>query len=358
MARQDAAAGRPVEAALVQLERTTARARALVQQILAFSRRQPPLLRALALRPLLDEVLTMLRATVPPRIQLVLEPGADGLFAQADASQLHQVLVNLVINAVQAFGGASGQVTLALEGETIEGRDWVVIEVSDNGPGMNDETLRRAFEPFFTTKPPGEGTGLGLSVAHGVVSAHGGRIELASRPGLGTQVRVLLPRLAAVVPEAGAMPPMYSDDGTECQGRVLLVDDDEVVRLVCAELLRRAGHTVTALAQADEALGAVRADPGAFDLVVTDYNMPQVSGVQLAESLRVLAPSVPVVLISGYLDEAGRERAQRAGVCAFIDKQHLAEQLLPEVRLALSSRRPGLDGEVGKDGVSVTQSAR
>lgn len=339
MARQDAAAGRPVDAALAQLESTSARARALVQQILAFSRRQAPQLRALALQPLLGEVLTMLRATVPARIELVLAPGGEGLYAQADASQLHQVLVNLVINAVQSIGAGSGCVRLSPSACVVDGREWVVVEVVDNGPGMSEETRRRAFEPFFTTKAPGEGTGLGLSVAHGVISAHGGRIELTSLAGAdtGTRVRVLLPRLHRDAADAPLPPASTAVDTTAAHcGHVLLVDDDEVVRLVCAELMRRDGQQVTAVAQAAEALALVGADLSGFDLVVTDYNMPSVSGVQLAEALHALAPALPVVLVSGYLDEAGRSRAIQAGVFAFVDKQHLAEQLLPSVQRALA----------------------
>ena len=341
MARQDAAAGRPVDAALAQLESTSARARALVQQILAFSRRQAPQLRTVALQPLLNEVLTMLRATVPARIELVLAPGGEGLYAQADVSQLHQVLVNLVINAVQSIGAGSGCVRLSPGDCMADGREWVVVEVVDDGPGMSDETRRRAFEPFFTTKAPGEGTGLGLSVAHGVISAHGGRIELTSLAGTGTgtRVRVLLPRLPGDAADAPrAAPPSSTDTTALHRGRVLLVDDDEVVRLVCTELLRRDGQTVTAVAQAADALTAVREDPARFDLVVTDYNMPLVSGVQLAEALHAMAPTLPVVLVSGYLDETGRARALRAGVFAFVDKQHLADLLLPSVQRALAQR--------------------
>ena len=337
MARQDAAAGRPVDAALAQLESTSARARALVQQILAFSRRQAPQLCALALQPLLREVLTMLRATVPARIELVLAPGSEDLYTQADASQMHQVLVNLVINAVQSIGAGSGCVRLVPGDCVADGREWVVVDVIDDGPGMSDETRRRAFEPFFTTKAPGEGTGLGLSVAHGVVSAHGGHIELTSLAGRGTRVRVLLPRLPREAADAGLpSTPTAIETPVAQRGQVLLVDDDEVVRLVCAELMRRDGQTVTVVAQAADALSAVRADAGRFDLVVTDYNMPAVSGVQLAEALHGLAPALPVVLVSGYLDEAGRARALRAGVVAFVDKQHLAEQLLPSVQRALA----------------------
>ena len=341
MARQDAAAGRPVDDALAQLESTSARARTLVQQILAFSRRQAPQLRALALRPLLSEVLTMLRATVPARIDLVLAPGGEGLYTQADASQLHQVLVNLVINAVQSIGAGTGCVRLSPGECVVDGQEWVVVEVVDDGPGMSDETRRRAFEPFFTTKAPGEGTGLGLSVAHGVISAHGGRIELTSLAGTGTRVRVLLPRLHRQAADATAAPLHAVAEPTALhRGHVLLVDDDEVVRLVSTELLRRDGQMVTAVAQAADALAAVGADARRFDLVVTDYNMPLVSGVQLAEALHAVAPTLPVVLISGYLDEAGRARALQAGVFAFVDKQHLADQLLAIVQRALAQVAP------------------
>jgi PAS domain S-box-containing protein len=345
LARDDLAQGLPLQARLDQIEGAAMRARQLVQQILAFSRRQQPELSPRALQPLLREVHGLLRATLPAAVALKLDVPAEPLVADLDAAQIHQVLMNLGINAWQALRGSTGEIEIGAAAEPWDHADGRVtpglrLWVRDSGCGMDEATRCRAFDPFFTTKPPGEGTGLGLSVVHGIVAGHGGRIEVQSQPGLGTVFTIRLRRHVGALP---ALPVLVASTPAHGQGEhVMLVDDDDVVRLVSAETLSRAGYRVSAHARVADALQALRADPGAVDLIVTDYNMPGASGLELAAAARQIAPHLPVLLASGYLADAVREAARRSGVCGFVPKERIREELLPRVAEALA-RRGALD---------------
>jgi PAS domain S-box-containing protein len=341
LAREDLAQGLPLQGRLDQIEGAALRARQLVQQILAFSRRQQPELRPRVLQPLLQEVQALLRATLPAAVDLRLVLPQEPLVADIDAAQIHQVLMNLGINAWQALGGGPGTVEIGAAAQPFPGTEAVPepglrVWVRDTGCGMDEATQRRAFDPFFTTKPPGEGTGLGLSVVHGIVNGHGGRIAVQSVPGAGSRFSVWLRRrLDLPEPAPAVVAPVQAAGHGE---RVLLVDDDEVVRLVSAETLTRAGYRVSACSRVAEALQALRAEPEGFDLIVTDYNMPGSSGLELAAAARVVAPRVPVLLSSGYLGDAVREAARRSGVVGFVPKERIREDLLPRVAEALAAR--------------------
>jgi PAS domain S-box-containing protein len=341
LTRQDLAQGLPLQGRLDQIEGAAMRARQLVQQILAFSRRQQPELRPRALPPLLQEVHALLRATLPAAVNLRLVLPPEPLVADVDAAQIHQVLMNLGINAWQALRGGPGEVEIGAAADPLvhgDGRSepGVRLWVRDSGCGMDEATQRRAFDPFFTTKPPGEGTGLGLSVVHGIVTGHGGRIALRSAPGAGSTFTVWLRRHDGPQAPAPALPTVLPATG---QGEhVLLVDDDDVVRLIGAETLARAGYRVSAHPRVADALLALQADPAGFDLIVTDYNMPGASGLELAAGARTIAPQVPVLLTSGYLSDTVREAARRSGVVGFVPKERMREELLPRVAEALALR--------------------
>jgi PAS domain S-box-containing protein len=339
MAREDAAAAPPpatLQTHLAQMERTGQRARELVQRILAYSRRAPPSTATLPVQPLVHEAMALLRATLPPRVALVEALSAEPLLVQIDAGQWQPVLVNLGINAWQALGDAPGTIEFgAAPGRLSDQRDAVQLWVRDSGCGMDAETRRRAFEPFFTTKAPGEGTGLGLALVHGVITAHGGEVEIDSAPGAGTTVRLLLPRAQAAsadAPAADAPAPLcWLPRGH----RVLLVDDDEVVRLVATALLERAGSEVVALESASSALARLQAEPTGWHALVTDLHMPGLDGLALARQARELAPDLALVLVSGNLSDAARARALTLGVQGLVHKERMAEELLPVLSAAL-----------------------
>ncbi|MDE2276093.1 MAG: response regulator, partial [Burkholderiales bacterium] len=263
------------------------------------------------------------------------------LYARVDGAQVQQLVLNLCTNAWQALPGQQGQVRIGLD--RIEGATpWVRLRVEDDGVGMSEATRARIFEPFFTTKPVGQGTGLGLAVVHGIVTASGGRIEVHSRLGEGTRFDILLP----LVPAAAATAPTAVAGREEAMSalacgsgeQVLYVDDDEVVALTVSALLQRAGYGVTCVHSAQQALDLVRAQPRRFELVATDYNMPGLSGVALAEALAQIAPELPVVISSGYVTEALKAQAEAAGVRAVLLKEYAFERLGGIVQAILGHR--------------------
>ncbi|WP_284615537.1 CHASE domain-containing protein [Aquabacterium humicola] len=350
LARDALPADAPAAAHLSQILLAGDHARSLVQQIVAFSRRQPLARVAQPLAPLVEAAARLLRATLPAGVELRTALSEQPVWAQVDANQLQQVLMNLGTNAWHALAGGAGRIELGLTSTPLDddavqsigglrpGRHahlWVL----DNGIGMDEATVARIFEPFFTTKPVGQGTGLGLSVVHGIVAAHQGAIVVASRPGEGTRFDLYFPLAegdrAPATPHAPA-------DGAAQRGRgerLLYVDDDAVMVMTVEALLERAGYRVRAFVDARAALEALRAEPEAFDLVITDYNMPELSGLDVVRALRFIRPTLPVIISSGYLSEDIRAAAKDAGVRHLLQKEYSTERLVPLVQQVLEETR-------------------
>ena len=280
----------------------------------------------------------LIRATLPTRLSLEVRCD-DVPLVLADMNQIEQVLINLATNAMQAMHNGPGRISIRLDTvtldaaitgnqlalETLHARHperTVRITVSDNGPGMDAATKERIFEPFFTTKPVGEGTGLGLAVVHGIVQGHEGAITVDSEPGTGTTFTVYLPvaevdaSTQPAHPGTEASPALVLDGGP----RILYLDDDESLVFLVERLLKRRGYRVTAHTQQEAALQALRADPAAFDLVLTDYNMPGMSGLDVAREVQAIRPELPVAVTSGFIDEELRGQAGGAGVRELIFK--------------------------------------
>jgi PAS domain S-box-containing protein len=287
----DARAQRMISGALQSAER----ARILVQRLLAFARRQPLQVRPVDLGALVQGMRGLLESSLGPRIRLALAE-APGPVAQGDTHQLELALLNLALNARDAM--PSGGVLTVTAGS----RDGVaVLGVSDTGHGMDAETLARAVEPFFSTKGLGEGTGLGLSMVHGLAAQLGGELRIESAPGEGTRAFLHLP-LAREGPAdvAGANEPAASRHA----GLVLLVDDEELVRASTADLLDDLGYQVIQAASADAALDRLREGAGP-DILVTDHLMPGMTGAELAEAARALRPDLPILIVTGYAESGG-----------------------------------------------------
>ena len=330
--------GHAAQAPLAQIRIAGRRARELVHQILAFSRRQPQELVAQPLRPIVDETLALLRSTLPTAVQLDAVLEAEPLWVQADATQVQQVLVNLCTNAWHALHGGRGRIEVGLcaaPGQQV--RLWV----ADNGVGMEPTTRERIFEPFFTTKAVDEGTGLGLSVVHGIVTAHGGAISVDSTPGQGSCFTILLPRTPAGSPLPEPIADMPASARAGGGYRVLYIDDDETMALLGGGLLQRAGHTVEVFQDAALALAALRERPAAFDIVVTDYNMPRFSGVEVAREVARIRPALPVVITSGYVSQALCDEAAAVGVRHVLHKENTLEELCETVRRVLDVELDG-----------------
>jgi signal transduction histidine kinase/ActR/RegA family two-component response regulator len=327
---------------LEEIQKAAKRARDLVQQILSFSRRSPTEKKPIALMSVVEESARLLRATLPGRLKLRVNCAAGGMMVLADHTQILQVLINLATNAMQAMREGPGCINMVLDILTLDAvpvstqpqlralhashpEHVARLVVSDDGPGMDAATLERIFEPFFTTKPLGEGTGLGLSVVHGIVQTHGGAIEVQSTLGKGTTFTIYLPvaKWTGEAPNAtGAARAAASviSGGRNERRHILYLDDDKALVSLMKRLLERRGYRVSSFGRQEEALAALRAAPDAFHVVVTDYNMPGMSGLDVARAVRTIRADLPVAVASGFIDVALRENADQAGVREIIFK--------------------------------------
>jgi PAS domain S-box-containing protein len=319
------------------------RAAALTRQLLAFSRKQVLLPTPLDVDAVVTNVSTMLKRLIGDHIELATAFGPTRSAVRADAGQLEQVLINLVVNARDAMG-AGGRITIdtatvQLEANAMIGRDcvkagtYVVLGVSDTGVGMDEKTKDRLFEPFFTTKPSGKGTGLGLAAVHGIVTQSGGYVAVESEPLRGTSFKIYLP---AAEPEGEAPPVVASRE--QPAGRtasVLIVEDEQAIRTLTRTLLERAGYSVLAASTATDAEALFAQEVGRIDLLVTDIALPDGTGPALFKRLVEKRSSLRVVYMSGYTDEMLVDQAalERAG--GFLQKPFLADGLIRKVREAL-----------------------
>lgn len=324
LAREQLPAGSSAAAGLEQAALAARRARALTQDILAFSRDEPTLLAPLPLGPLVEETARLVRASLPAGTTLSLQVGSPPVCVRGNRSQLQRVLMNLCTNAWQALPAEGGLITLRLDGEAASG--CALLSVADNGVGMSPQVLQRLFEPFFTTRGATGGSGLGLSVVHGIVGAHEGRIEVDSTPGQGTCITLRLPSCDEALPATPAAPPPLAGDGSSGP-LVVYVDDDEVLLMLMGRLLARAGCRPHCVSSPAEALQLAAETEAAIDLLITDLDMPAMSGMALAEALQRARPGLPVVICSGSVDAALLQQARRVGVAEVVAKAQLLDDL-------------------------------
>ncbi len=333
--------GLPVRRHLEGVRQAGCRARDLVQQILSFSRQGAHGKKPVQIVPILREGLKLLKASLPSTIEIRGRFDPDMPAIEADATQIHQVLMNLCTNAAHAMEKRGGVLTVSLSRVPSEkvpsgnlpaaGDDWLCLTVADTGAGIAPEHLDRIFEPYFTTKEKGKGTGLGLAVVHGIVESHGGAVEVRSEPGKGTRFVLYFPSIDAAEEQdeaAGAEFP----SGT---GRILLVDDEKELVDIESQMLRRLGYTVTGACGAEEALECFRRRPASFDLVVTDMTMPQMTGDRLAAALLRIRPDLPIILCTGYSELIDEERAEKIGLSGFLTKPVTLQDFGDCIRQAL-----------------------
>jgi len=276
---------------------TADRAATLTSHLLSFSRRQATRPEVVDLNLRLDAFGDVLSRTLGGEFQVALDLAPDLWLTEVDSTQLETALLNAAFNSRDAMTGG-GRIVLSTRNIAGDAQDFVCVSIADNGPGMPEEVLRRAFEPFFTTKPVGKGTGLGLSQIHGFAAQAGGRAEIESRSGLGTTIRVFLPRTLRELESGRADVP-----AERMRGRltVLLVEDNDHVRDFARDLLENMDCAVVTAADADEALSALESQP--VDLLFSDVVMPGKSGVELAKIVRERDPALPILLASGYSEE-------------------------------------------------------
>lgn len=349
LAREDVEQAHPAQESLAEIQRAALRARQLVQQILAFSRRQAQTMAHQPLVRLVDESLGLLRSLLPAGVRLHTRLGSHGLTVLADATQVQQVVMNLCTNAWQAMRGRNGEIHVSLRlavvdeeralatGSPLPAGRYACLSVADDGQGIAPETLSRIFEPFYTTKPPGEGTGLGLAVVHGIVAAHHGAIDVRSEPGQGTCFDVYWPLVAdggEEVPSAAAGEGAVVCDGAPAavKRHVLYVDDYEAMLFLAARTLGKQGYRVSTFLSGEDAIRWLRAHDEPVDLLVTDQNMPGLSGVEVAREALVIRPDLRVVIMSGYVNDALRTQAKEVGVYDVLAKQDRVDDLVQAVQ--------------------------
>lgn len=306
---------------LVEVLQAGSRAKELIHQILTFSRQTEEERRPVEIQLVLKEVLKLIRASIPSAIEIRSEIDAASGCVMADPTQIHQVIMNLCTNAYQAMRETRGVMHVELNREyltedstalkqlSIAPGTYVRLSVSDTGHGMTQEVLERIFDPYFTTKEPGKGTGMGLAVVHGIVSAMGGGISVASEEGKGTTFRVYFP------PCEKEADPENVETGSVVKGaaRVLYVDDEKQLAELGRRIFESLGYAVVAETDPHRALEIFRDRPGEFDLVVTDFTMPEMTGIEFLEALLSLRKDLPVLLCTGYSDMLTAEKAKELG---------------------------------------------
>jgi CheY-like chemotaxis protein len=331
---------------LDQVLKASHRAKELVRQILRFSRHEEFQRSHLRLDAVLAETIALLRATLPASLEILPQVIPPVPPVSGNQTLIQQVLVNLATNAAQAIGRQPGQIGITIEGWRIDESSpelggnlrpgqYARLTVRDTGPGIDSAIIDRIFEPFFTTKGPGAGTGLGLSVVHGIIQSHDGAIRVRSRPGFGSIFEVYLPATTEETPP----PSPERLDGAPVRGseRILLVDDEASLLKIGERFLRQAGYEVTTCLHPDTALELFRHAPENFDLVITDYSMPGQSGLDLGARIREVRPDLPMLICTGYGAGLTKERARRVGFHDVLHKPVGLEEFGQAIREALES---------------------
>jgi len=341
MAQKDAPEGttlrRHIDAALS----AAMRARSLVERILAFSRSGMGERVPVHVRAVVSEALDVVLASLPAGVRLERDLACGDAAVLGDATQIHQVVMNLCANAVQAMGSAG---TLGVEAKKVtldaplgvttcrlpEG-SYVRLVVRDTGVGIAPRVLERIFDPFFTTKEIGVGTGLGLSLVHGIVTDLGGGIDVQSTPGAGTTLTVYLPWSSCIAEPAVVEEPVVEGGGET----VLLVDDEEALVRLGEEMMAEIGYEPVGFASSTAALATFRAEPSRFDIVLSDESMPEMTGSELAREIRKIRPDIPIVLMTGHVTPALSARAREAGVAEVLAKPLVSREIARSLAAAL-----------------------
>ena len=342
MSREDLPPGHPVQGSMEQILKASKRARDLVRQILSFSRLTENQRAPVKLAPIIEEGMNLLRSSLPVTIDIKLDIASRDEVVLADGTQIHQILMNLCTNAAQAME-EGGVLELSLARVDLDPGaaqmhpglkpgPYLRLRVADTGQGIEPEQLKRIFDPFFTTKDTGKGTGMGLSVVHGIVQDHGGCITVESEVGKGSTFCVFLPVLQGAAPAE----PEGSGELPRGSESILLVDDEPSLVEVGQRLLERLGYRVTAATSSPEALEIFKRSPHRFDLVITDFTMPKLTGAKLAEELLRIRPGLPIIISTGFSDRINPELAREMGIKSFVYKPLSAKEMARVIRQALA----------------------
>jgi signal transduction histidine kinase/ActR/RegA family two-component response regulator len=334
----------PASADLEEIQKAAHRAASLTQQLLAFSRRQIIAPRIVNLNDAVGHATRMLSRIIGEDVDLVFSEGSDLWCVRIDPAQIDQILINLATNARDAMPDG-GKLTIETSNSRIDGPpeagqdeppagDFVMLAVSDDGIGMDQETRRQIFEPFFSTKPQGKGTGLELSMVHGIVKQNAGFITVSSEPQAGTTFKLYFVRVQG---DAASPVPSTVSDIPSGQETILLVEDEDTVRRLARRVLQRQGYTVLEARVPEEALRICHNHPASIDLLLTDVIMPGINGRQLHERAKIVRPGLRVLFISGYTDDVIAHHGVLDAGMNFLQKPFTLEALARAVRTALNS---------------------
>jgi len=331
---------------LDEIQRSGLRAKDLVSQILTFSRSSASRLVALDLAGPVREALKLVRASIPASI--VIEQFIQSGAVQADATQIHQIVLNLCTNARQAIGDRTGTIKvelvpieidadLAIQHPNLDPGPGMSLTVTDDGEGMDAETLRRVFDPFFTTKQQGQGTGLGLSIIQGIVTNHHGAVQVESRRGAGTRFQLIFPTTTEDPAPAvsGSLPPERGS-GEE----IVIVDDEHSVGLFVATRLTKAGYRAQQFIDPLEALATLHAQPRRFAAIVTDLTMPNLTGADLIQELRETGSRIPAIVITGYGRDGALEKLRQLSRCYVLPKPFSGDELARALACVIRNQHP------------------
>jgi len=341
--------GSQARANLEEVLRAAQRAKEMVRHILTFSRQDTQEMKAMKLQPVVQESMKLLRSSLPSTIDIKEQLDEETGSVMGDSTQIHQLVVNLCTNAYQAMREKGGRLNVSLtevdvnasiptSGQDLPPGRCVCLSVADTGHGIDQTIIDRIFEPYFTTKGPAEGTGMGLSMVHGIVKRHQGHITVDSTLGEGTTFRVYIPQMASVDETTFHETTEFVPLGHE---HILLVDDEPQLLTMQGQILERLGYDVTAMSSSKDALGVFRQAPGTFDLLMTDQTMPNLTGAELSVEVLKLRPGLPIILCTGFSEALSPEAAADMGIQHYLQKPVSLKALARTVRLALNNALEG-----------------
>jgi len=337
-------ANSPLNEYLMYIVKSCLRAKDIVKQILIFSQRGKQEIKPLKLSEVITEAFELIRPLLPSTVKLCKNFEENESFIPGDLTSIHQILINLCTNAIHSMSGEKGTITVTLTDMDIDAESssfyerltpgpYVKLTVSDTGHGMDSEVIKHIFEPFFTTKATGKGSGMGLSVVHGIVKIHNGDIKVYSKPGHGTSFDIFFPRITDDNKDINNKhieeeKPLYKDTGK----RILFVDDEETLVAIGKQFMKKFGCTFYATVSSEEALKIFSERSDDFDLVITDQTMPEMTGIELIEKLKAIRNDIPVILCTGHSDSVNEENSSSMGITKFIMKPYSSRILLEAIR--------------------------
>ena len=342
MALDDIPEGNPARLKIEEVVNAGNRAKEVVAHILSYSRKTEQKMAPVEVHTLIKEALVFLRASTPANVEIKQKIDSDCGNILADPTQILQVLINIFLNATQAMEETGGILRIELNeieqarkelsnGAKKAPRSYVQLIVSDTGGGIEKENLEKVFDPYFTTKGVGKGSGMGLSVVHGIVHSHNGFIKIDSIQGQGTELRLTFPKIEQRITQQ-ALKQSFVQGGNE---RILVVDDEPNISILLGIVLEKLGYVAVTMESSVKALELFRSDPNAFDLVITDYSMPHMTGAQMIKEMFSIRPNIPIIMCSGYGINIGIAQADRAKICVFVEKPVGNKVLAEAVRKAL-----------------------